>query len=38
VAVIDADQIKSNGTNSLYRLNGEVYRTGCSTATGTRFE
>ena len=29
---------KSTGTNSFYRLNGEVYRTGCSTATGTRFE
>lgn len=38
VTVVDADQIKSTGTNSFYRLNGEVYRTGCSTATGTRFE
>lgn len=38
VEVIDADQIESAGTNSFYRLNGEVYRTGCSTATGTRFE
>jgi hypothetical protein len=38
VEVIDADHIESAGTNSFYRLNGEVYRTGCSTATGTRFE
>jgi hypothetical protein len=38
VTVIDADRIESAGTNSFYRLNGEVYRTGCSTATGTRFE
>ncbi len=38
VEVIDADHIESAGTNSFYRLSGEVYRTGCSTATGTRFE
>ena len=38
VEVIDADHIESAGMNSFYRLNGEVYRTGCSTATGTRFE
>ena len=38
VEVIDADHIESAGTNSFYRLNGEVYRTGCSSATGTRFE
>jgi hypothetical protein len=38
VEVIDADHIESVGSNSFYRLNGEVYRTGCSTATGTRFE
>lgn len=38
VEVIDADHIESAGTNSFYRLNGEVYRTGCSTVTGTRFE
>jgi hypothetical protein len=38
VRMIDADHIESAGTNSFYRLNGEVYRTGCSTATGTRFE
>ena len=38
VEVIDADHIESGGSNSFYRLNGDVYRTGCSTATGTRFE
>ena len=38
VTMADADHIESAGTNSFYRLNGEVYRTGCSTATGTRFE
>jgi hypothetical protein len=38
VEMIDADHIESVGGNSFYRLNGEVYRTGCSTATGTRFE
>ena len=38
VRVIDADHLESAGTNSFHRLNGEVYRTGCSTATGTRFQ
>jgi hypothetical protein len=38
VEVIDADHIESAGSNAFYRLNGEVYRTGCSTAIGTRFE
>jgi hypothetical protein len=38
VTMLDADHNESAGTNSFYRLNGEVYRTGCSTAAGTRFE
>jgi hypothetical protein len=38
VELVDADHVESAGTNSFYRLNGEVYRTGCSRATGTRFE
>lgn len=38
VEVIDADHIESSGSNSFYRRNGELYRTGCSTATGTRFQ
>lgn len=38
VQMIDADHIESVGSNTFFRLNGEVYRTGCSTATGARFE
>ena len=38
VQMIDADPIESTGTNNFHRLNGEIYRTGCSTATATRFE
>jgi len=38
VTMVDADHIESAGTNRFFRLNGDVYRTGCSTATGTRFE
>jgi hypothetical protein len=38
VEVIDAEHIESAGNNTFYRLNGQVYRAGCSTATGTRFE
>ena len=32
-----ADQIESSGTNTFYKSSGEVYRSGCSTATGQRF-
>jgi hypothetical protein len=38
VEVLDADHLESAGTNGFYRLNGDVYRTGCSMVTGTRFE
>jgi hypothetical protein len=38
VQLVDADRVESAGTNTFYRVNGEVYRTGCSTATGRRFE
>jgi hypothetical protein len=38
VTLVDANRTESAGTNSFHRLNGEVYRSGCSTATGTRFE
>ena len=37
VTMIDVDHIESVGTNTFYRFNGEMYRTGCSTAAGTRF-
>jgi len=38
VELSDADHFTSAGANEFYKLNGEVYRTGCSTATGQRFE
>lgn len=31
------DQIESSGTNAFYKSSGELYRSGCSTATGERF-
>ena len=34
----DENHISSSGTNAFYRTDGTVYRTGCSTAIGTRFE
>jgi hypothetical protein len=38
VELIGDDQTESAGSNTFYRLDGDVYRTGCSTAIGTRFE
>jgi len=32
------DQIASTGTNGFYKKTGELYRSGCSTATGQRFQ
>jgi hypothetical protein len=32
------DRIASAGTNGFYKTNGELYRSGCSTAIGQRFE
>ena len=37
VQFTDEDHISSEGTNAFYKLSGEVYRTGCSTAIGERF-
>lgn len=34
----DADHLSSAGTNAFYKSDGSVYRTGCSTAVGRRFE
>jgi hypothetical protein len=34
----DDDHLTSAGTNAFYKSNGELYRTGCSTAIGQRFE
>ena len=38
VELIDADHLTSAGTNSFYKSDGTLYRTGCSTAVGVRFE
>ena len=38
ITMTDANNITSSGTNSFYRANGELYRSGCSTAVGRRFE
>jgi hypothetical protein len=35
---VNGDELSSSGTNAFYRSSGEVYRTGCSTATGRRIE
>jgi hypothetical protein len=37
VRFTDGDRIESAGTNSFYKANGELYRSGCSTAIGQRF-
>lgn len=36
--LVDADHLTSAGTNAFFKATGEQYRTGCSTATGVRFE
>jgi hypothetical protein len=38
IRIGDADHISSAGTNAFYKTDGTLYRTGCSTATGQRFE
>jgi hypothetical protein len=35
---IDDDHLESSGTNAFYKSDGTLYRTGCSTATGERFQ
>jgi hypothetical protein len=37
VRLTAVDRIASTGTNGFYKTNGELYRSGCSTATGQRF-
>jgi hypothetical protein len=34
----DENRVTSAGTNAFYKADGTVYRTGCSTAVGQRFE
>lgn len=36
--LLDRDTLSSAGTNAFYRTDGTLYRSGCSTATGHRFE
>jgi hypothetical protein len=38
VTPTDDDHLTSTGTSAFYKLNGELYRTGCSTAADERFE
>jgi hypothetical protein len=38
VEIIDPNHLSSSGTNAFFDANGTPYRTGCSTALGTRFE
>jgi hypothetical protein len=38
VELMDRDTLTSSGTTAFYRTDGTPYRTGCSTATGKRFE
>ena len=38
VELSDRDTFSSKGTNAFYRTDGTLQRSGCSTATGRRFE
>lgn len=38
VQLVDQDHFTSSGTNEFYKTDGTHYRSGCSTAVGTRFE
>jgi hypothetical protein len=38
VRLTGKDTLESSGTNEFFAANGQSYRTGCSTATGQRFE
>jgi hypothetical protein len=38
IEMADADHFTSSGTNAFHKGDGSLYRTGCSTAAGTRFE
>lgn len=38
VQLLDADTLSSSGTNEFFDVSGNVYRSGCSTAAGRRFE
>ena len=36
--LLDRNTLSSAGTNAFYRIDGTLYRSGCSTARGRRFE
>lgn len=36
--LINADEWRSSGTNAFYNVAGQLYRSGCSTATAQRFQ
>jgi len=36
--LVDADHITSSGTNQFFKANGDLYRSGCSTAVAQRFD
>jgi hypothetical protein len=36
--VTDQNNVTSSGTNEFYKMDGTLYRSGCSTAVATRFE
>jgi hypothetical protein len=38
IELVNAAHFTSSGTNEFYKADGTVYRTGCSTAVGRRFE
>jgi hypothetical protein len=38
VELVDSDNLSSSGRNEFFDLNGNSYRSGCSTAIGRRFE
>jgi hypothetical protein len=38
IELADASHLASAGTNEFYKSDGTLYRTGCSTAVGRRFE
>ena len=38
VEFTDTDHFVSSGTNAFFKTNGDLYRSGCSTAAGRRFQ
>jgi hypothetical protein len=38
ITISDSGDLVSSGTNAFYKSNGDVYRTGCSSAVAHRFE